>query len=1237
MRCGKWLSLIGKLVLMISLCWGATLADAEPPPAGRLILCQGEVQVRRAGALRWESARLHQEIFEGDALRTGAASQAAVLCADESQVRLNEKTLLILKSVAPSPRLRPGEVTPAAPKAPPTSIYQVPQGEIWLRNKREKFQFELETPAATATIRGTEINIRVGQDGAARVILLEGSICLANAYGEVCLRPGEEGFVVPGQAPTKQVLVQPADAVQWSLYYPGIFSFRDLPLTPQPGETRAPANPPPNLAAMVQEGERAYDDGRLEEARQIAEAILAINPDNGRAFTLLGWIALQKHAPEEALGYFRRVRQVDERAIIGLALARYRLGDAGGALETMQMAYRLPPNALLVSMASYFALLAGRVDQARTALEAISRKGPPYGLPHALLAQIYLIQNKKEAAQAQAATALSESPNSPLALLTMGLVKMAVFDLPAAIQYLEKAAAADPRFVDAYVYLARIWLGSDYLSRAQKTINRALRLAPRDGTVLSLAGFVRLGYRDFEGAQKLWEEAVKVNPRLGEPHLGLAIYQFRHRRYNLGLEEMLTATLLEPRVSLYQSELGKALYQSRSFDRALEVWDYAKTLDPKDPTPHLYRGIALTDLNRPGEAIQEINKSIELNDNVAIFRGRQSLDRDLAVRNVSLARAYQQLGLTDWAFSKAVTAVKYEPFNSSAHLFLRDVMAAARSGSAAPFLTAGLLLGTANTEAALFRVLSPANQATFQSLQFRGTEALGLTRDYAPMFEMPYARIGVTGGIGAAEGSKLRQDHQGVAYGGAPGAAFEVFGRFTEDPLGRPTTTDVLSFSGSNQSYSVEANAKWEPTVGGTLTGLFEYADVKIRSDSTPFPGLVLSNGINLRSHLYELAYYHRFNPRSAFLAYFSHNKIPFHFFTRDVLGGLLFPGSFDQEFDNIQLQQHLVLPFLGEHSLIAGFDYFAANISQQFRIDVAGVGTVYSADDRPPFWSRSFYLQDYWRVRQNLVLELGLFKTFQKDAAGFPGTFYQSVWSPRFGANFQFGVGNTQHVLRAVAERHLTSHLAVQPILLPSEVAGFPWAIDSPSGSDVRQAGFAWEAHWDPKTFSTLRLNALRISTPFFANPWPGIPGDPFWQTWKRYQGSLVLNRILTTSLGLSLGVAGKRIVPDLSFQFSDNLQDFWELNTFFSLSYLHHTGWLARITPLLVTQFGKIIGHEAYNPFVIMNLTLGREFPDKRGFALFEVQNLFNRTPFYSLEPRRDPEFPSQRRFMFRLGFYF
>jgi hypothetical protein len=226
-----------------------------------------------------------------------------------------------------------------------------------------------------------------------------------------------------------------------------------------------------------------------------------------------------------------------------------------------------------------------------------------------------------------------------------------------------------------------------------------------------------------------------------------------------------------------------------------------------------------------------------------------------------------------------------------------------------------------------------------------------------------------------------------------------------------------------------------------------------------------------------------------------------------------------------------------------------------------------------------------------------------------------------------------------------MNNHLLTQPLLVPSETAGFPFTIDSFSGTEIRQAGGSWEAQWNPKTFTVLRLAALRLATPSFLTSTDAATGatfdQPMWLTWKRYQASLILNRILCNSLGLSAGVMGKRVIPDLGFEeanfMSNNLRGFSEFNAFLGLAYLHPQGWLARIKPLLVQQYGDVTGHKADNPFVILNLTLGREFPNKRGFALFEFQNLLNRRPFYAVEPDRDLEFSNQRRFLFRLGLYF
>ena len=52
-----------------------------------------------------------------------------------------------------------------------------------------------------------------------------------------------------------------------------------------------------------------------------------------------------------------------------------------------------------------------------------------------------------------------------------------------------------------------------------------------------------------------------------------------------GLWELLVATLLDPKISLYQSYLGKAYYQLKRFTEGLAALDSAIRLDSRDPTP----------------------------------------------------------------------------------------------------------------------------------------------------------------------------------------------------------------------------------------------------------------------------------------------------------------------------------------------------------------------------------------------------------------------------------------------------------------------------------------------------------------------------------------------------------------------------------------------------------------------------------------------------------------------------
>ena len=135
---------------------------------------------------------------------------------------------------------------------------------------------------------------------------------------------------------------------------------------------------------------------------------------------------------------------------------------------------------------------------------------------------------------------------------------------------------------------------------------------------------------------------------------------------------MLTATLLEPKVSLYQSYLGKAYYQLQRFREGLAALDSAKRLDPRDPTPWLYTSLFLRDQNRQVAALDALRESIARNGNRAVYRSRLLLDRDEATRSVSLAQLYRQLGFESWGAYEATKSLDADLTNASAHLFLAE-------------------------------------------------------------------------------------------------------------------------------------------------------------------------------------------------------------------------------------------------------------------------------------------------------------------------------------------------------------------------------------------------------------------------------------------------------------------------------------------------------------------------------------------------------------------------------------
>ena len=145
------------------------------------------------------------------------------------------------------------------------------------------------------------------------------------------------------------------------------------------------------------------------------------------------------------------------------------------------------------------------------------------------------------------------------------------------------------------------------------------------------------------------------------PRLGLGLAKIRDGDLVEGRKEIEIAVSLDPDNSLIRSYLGKAFYEEKRDKMADDQYGMAEKLDPKDPTPFFYEAIKKQSINRPVEALEDMQKAIELNDDRAVYRSKLLLDSDLAARSASLARIYTDLGFQDLALGRRLAVGQHGP------------------------------------------------------------------------------------------------------------------------------------------------------------------------------------------------------------------------------------------------------------------------------------------------------------------------------------------------------------------------------------------------------------------------------------------------------------------------------------------------------------------------------------------------------------------------------------------------
>lgn len=692
-------------------------------------------------------------------------------------------------------------------------------------------------------------------------------------------------------------------------------------------------------------------------------------------------------------------------------------------------------------------LSVGRTDEAERALDEALILDPASSGAYSLKAVMALVQNDKAGALELARKAVGLNPKSPAPWIALSYAQQAHFDLRSALASSEEAAKADPENPLAWSRVAELRLSLGFLGKAEEAANKAAALNPNLARSCAILGFAHLAQTRTADARASFEKAIRLDQADPLPRLGLGLTKIRDGALHEGRMDIEIAVSLDPQNALMRSYLGKAYFEEKRDDLAEGQYALAKNFDPQDPTPWFYGAILKQMQNRPVEAFKDLQKSVDLNDNRAVYRSRLFLDRDVAARSAGLGRIYGDLGFQQLALVEGWKSLTSDSGNYSAHRLLAD------SYSSLPRHEIARV-----SELLQSQLFQPLNITPVQPQLARANvfvlEGAGpadpALNEFNPLFlrnRLALQGSGVVGGNGTWGQEVIQSGLRGRFSYSLGQYHFETEGFRENNDLDQNAYNAFVQMSLSYKT-SIQAELRYEDEEKGDLPLRFDPLDYT--------PSLRQEE----ESRTYRFGFHHAFAPGS------------------DLIGSFLYKNAdFDSGF-GIDFIIPPPFPFLPPIQVEQDFRYtteedgYLAEVQHQFRSErfsmIAGIGyfdsdrkdvrTLESLQPPPPSTSTSatqrdinhtnFYLYSFLLYPEKVTWTLGA------SADLFDGFFVErDQVNPKFGVSWNPTPSTT---LRGAAFRTLKRTLVSSQTVEPTQVAGFNQFFDDVDGTESWRYGAA-------------------------------------------------------------------------------------------------------------------------------------------------------------------------------------
>ena len=194
-----------------------------------------------------------------------------------------------------------------------------------------------------------------------------------------------------------------------------------------------------------------------------------------------------------------------------------------------------------------------------------------------------------------------------------------------AIPYFSKAIAEDPNYALAHAGLADCLLllglfGAEdprfVMPQAKEAALKAIQVDETLGEAYASLAQVKLTYDwDWQGAELDFQEAIRLSPTYSTAYHWHAEYLEAVGQIEEGLIELKKARDLDPLSLVINTSLGRSFYFARRYDEAIEHLDRAIELEPGFFRAHLLLGLVYLCKSMYAEAIVELEKARQNNEN----------------------------------------------------------------------------------------------------------------------------------------------------------------------------------------------------------------------------------------------------------------------------------------------------------------------------------------------------------------------------------------------------------------------------------------------------------------------------------------------------------------------------------------------------------------------------------------------------------------------------------------------